>query len=186
MHMWATAGHHYVYVDYYSTLPVTGCRPSDVQSMLGWQGWPCPRVSYHAFEQRCACFFSYDISSWYNMMVLHAPGLSGRSSKQSSFGYSSTAVERYKRCSEYGGSSIFNSSTTGQYLNNKGFWIQAPGPELSRRFDRAQRNVHRLFPTTTGFCIFWLRATRRSAWIILLKPENAVTVASCTSFSYLE
>ena len=43
-HMWATAGHHYVYVDYYSKLPVTGCRPSDVQSMLGWQGWFCPRV----------------------------------------------------------------------------------------------------------------------------------------------
>ena len=35
MHMWATVGHHYVYVDYYSKLPVTGCRPSDVQSIGG-------------------------------------------------------------------------------------------------------------------------------------------------------
>jgi len=32
----ATSEHHYVDVDYYSILPVTGCRPSDVQSMLGW------------------------------------------------------------------------------------------------------------------------------------------------------
>ena len=71
MYMWATLGHHYVDVDYYySKLPVTGCRPSDVQSMLGWQGWSCPRVSYHAFERPCACFFSYDIS-WYEMIVLH-------------------------------------------------------------------------------------------------------------------
>ena len=30
--------------------------------MLGYQGWSCPRVSYHAFERRRACF-SYDISS---------------------------------------------------------------------------------------------------------------------------
>ena len=128
-------------------LPVTGCRPSDVQSMLGWQGWSCPRVSYHAFykklknfsceydrvngwnstlqaawyqvhqtrsyyvrtiwfERRCACF-SYDISSWYKMIVLHTPGLSGRSSKQSSFGYSSTAVWGNKQCGGYVGLSIF-------------------------------------------------------------------------------
>ena len=46
--------------------------------------------------------------------------MSGRSSKQSHFGYSSTAVEGYKRCSGYSGSSIFTSSTTGQYLNNNG------------------------------------------------------------------
>ena len=67
----ATVRHHYVYVDYYSKLPVTGCRPSDVQSMLGWQGWSCPRVSYHAFERRCACF-SYDIS-WYNILRNSTP-----------------------------------------------------------------------------------------------------------------
>ena len=35
------------------------------------------------------------------------------------FGYSSTAVEGYKRCSGYGGCSVFTSSTTGQYLNNR-------------------------------------------------------------------
>ena len=119
MHMWATVGYHYVYVDYYSKIPVTDCRPSDVQSMLGWQGWSCPRVSYHAFE-RCCASFSYDVSSWYNMIVLHTPGLSGRSSKQSSFGYSSTAVEGNKRCSGYVGFPIFTSSTTGQYLRNRG------------------------------------------------------------------
>ena len=39
------------------------------------------------------------------MKVLHTPGLSARSSKQSSSGYSSTAVESYKRCSGYSGSS---------------------------------------------------------------------------------
>ena len=39
-------------------------------------------LAYHAFERRCACFFSYDISSSYNMIVLHTPGLSGLSSKQ--------------------------------------------------------------------------------------------------------
>ena len=100
-------------------VPVTGCRPSDVQPMLGWQSWSCPRVLYHIFERCCACFFSYDIS-WYNMTVLHTPGLSGRCTKQGSFGYSSTVVERYKRCSGYSGSSIFTSSTTGQCLNNKG------------------------------------------------------------------
>ena len=72
------------------------------------------------------------------MIVLHTPGLSGRSSEQSYFGYSSTAVEGNKRCSGYGGLPIFTSSTTGQYLNNK-VWIQTPGPELSRRFDRVQR-----------------------------------------------
>ena len=38
MHVWATVEHHHVYVDCYSKLPATGCRPSDVQSMLGWQG----------------------------------------------------------------------------------------------------------------------------------------------------
>ena len=54
-----------------------------------------------------------------SMIVLRTPGLSGRSSKQSSFGYSSTAVEGYKRCSGYGGCSVFTSSTTGQYLNNR-------------------------------------------------------------------
>ena len=54
------------------------------------------------------------------MIVLRTPGLSGRSSKQSSFGYSSTAVEGKKRCSGYGGPSIFTSITTGQHLNNKG------------------------------------------------------------------
>ena len=37
MFMWTTR--------YNSKLPVTGCRPSDVQSMLGWQGWFCPHVS---------------------------------------------------------------------------------------------------------------------------------------------
>ena len=36
------------------------------------------------------------------------------------FGYSSTAVEGYKRCSGYSGSSIFTSSTTGPYLKHKG------------------------------------------------------------------
>ena len=118
MHVWPTASHHCVYVDYDSKLPVTGCRPSDVQSTLGWQGWSCPRVSYHAFKRRCACF-SYGISSWYDMIVLHTPGLSGRASKQSSFGYNNTAVEGYKWCSGYSGSSIFTSSTTGQWLNNK-------------------------------------------------------------------
>ena len=118
MHMWAK--HHYVHEEYCSKLPVTRCRPFDVQPMLGWQGWSCPRVSYHAIERRCACFFSYDTSSWYDKIVLHTPGLSGRSSKQSSLGYSSTTVERCKRCSGYSGSSIFTSSTTRQYLNNKG------------------------------------------------------------------
>ena len=54
------------------------------------------------------------------MIVFHTPGLSGRSRKQISLGYSCTAVEGYKRCSGYGGSSIFTSSTTGQHLSNKG------------------------------------------------------------------
>ena len=76
MHMWATVGHHdvyLVYVDYffYCKLPVTGCRPSDIQSTLGWKGWSCPHVWYHAFERRFACFFSYVISSWYIMIILH-------------------------------------------------------------------------------------------------------------------
>ena len=121
VHMWATVGHHYVYVDYYSKLPATGCRPSDAQSMLGWQSWSFPRVSHHAFERRCACF-SCDISSWYKIIVLHTPCLNGRSSEQSSFGYrpSSTVVEENKWCSGYVGLSIFTSSATGQYLNNKG------------------------------------------------------------------
>ena len=162
MHMWATAGHHYVYVDYYSKLPVTGCRPSDVQSMLGWQGWSCPRIPYHEFERRCACFFSYDISSWYNMIVLHTPGLSGRSSKQSSFGYNSTAVEGYERCSGYDGSSIFTSSTTGQYLTK--VWIQTPGPELSRRFDRVRRRCASLVPYD-----YWLFS---SGFLVLVDPPE--------------
>ena len=54
------------------------------------------------------------------MIVLHTLGLSGRSSKQSSFGYSSTAVKGNKRSSGYVGFPIFTSGTTGQYLNNKG------------------------------------------------------------------
>ena len=117
-HVWATVGHHNVSVDCYSKLPVTGCRTFDVQTMFGWQGWSCPRVLYHAFQRRCACF-SYDISSC-NMIVLHTPSSNGRPSKQSSFGYSSTVVEGDKRCSGYVGFSLFTSSTTGQYLNNKG------------------------------------------------------------------
>ena len=46
------------------------------------------------------------------MTVLHTPGLNGRSSKQSSFGYSSTVVEGDKRRSGYVGLSMFTSSTT--------------------------------------------------------------------------
>ena len=160
MHMWATAGHHYVYVGYYSKLPVTGCRPSDVQSMLGWQGWSCPRVSYHAFERRCACFFSYDIS-WYK--ILHTPGLSGRSSKQSSFGYSSTAVEGYKRCSGYGGCSVFTSSTTGQYLNNRCGSKHLIANSHAGLIERKE-DMYRLFPMTAGFFL--------SRFLVLADPPE--------------
>ena len=140
--MWATVGHHYVYVDYYSKLPVTGCRPSEVLSMLGWQGWSCPRVSYHASERRCACF-SYDISSWY-IIVLHTPGLSGRSSKQSSFGYSSTAVWGSKWWIRW--PLHLTSSTTGKYLNNKGVDPNTWFPNTHVDLIECKEILHHLLP----------------------------------------
>ena len=96
--------------------------------MLGSQGWSCPRVSYHAFERRFASFF-YDISSWCIMIILHAPGLSGRSSKQSSLGYSSTAVEGYKRCSTV----VSRSSPQALPGSNKGV-------------DRIEQTIRNMFP----------------------------------------
>ena len=40
-------GHHYVDVDYYSKLPVTGCRPSDVQSWVDRAG---PVLAYRTIH----------------------------------------------------------------------------------------------------------------------------------------
>ena len=64
-------------------------------------------------------------------------------------------------------------------------WIQTPDRELSRRFDRAQRRYVPLVPYDCWLFSFSVLGTRRSAWIILSKPENAITAASCTSLSYL-
>ena len=61
MPMWATAGHHHIFVNYYSILPATFCRSFDVQSRSSWS---CLRVPYHALERRCACLFSHDILSF--------------------------------------------------------------------------------------------------------------------------
>ena len=65
-------------------------------------------------------------------------------------------------------------------------WIQTPDRELSRRFDRAQRRYVPLVPYDCWLFSFSVLGTRRSAWIILSKPENAITAASCISFNYWE
>ena len=65
-------------------------------------------------------------------------------------------------------------------------WIQTPGPELLRRFDRVQRTyVPLVCRRLLAFLLFWFLGTRRSAWNILSKPEIAITAANCVSFSYL-
>ena len=53
------------------------------------------------------------------MIVLHTPGLSGRSSKQF-FWPEQHSSEVNKRPSGYVGFPVFTSGTTGQYLNDKG------------------------------------------------------------------
>ena len=99
------------------------------------------------------------------MIVLHTPRLSGRSSKQSSFGYKSTAVEGYKRRNGYGGSSIFTSSTTGQYINNKGEDLKHLVPNSHVGLIECKEDVHRLFPYD-----YWLFLS--SGFLILADPPE--------------
>ena len=99
------------------------------------------------------------------MIVLHTPGLSGRSSKQSYFGYSSIAVQRYPRCSGYSGSSIFTSSTTGQYINNKGEDLKHLVPNSHVGLIECKEDVHRLFPYD-----YWLFLS--SGFLILADPPE--------------
>ena len=84
------------------------------------------------------------------MIVLRTPGVSGRSNKQSSFGYSSTAVEGYKRCSGYGGCSVFTSSTTGQYLNNRCGSKHLIANSHAGLIE-CKEDMYRLLPMTAGF-----------------------------------
>ena len=98
-----------------------------------------------------------------SMIVLRTPGLSGRSSKQSSFGYSSTAVEGYKRCSGYGGCSVFTSSTTGQYLNNRCGSKHLIANSHAGLIERKE-DMYRLFPMTAGFFL--------SRFLVLADPPE--------------
>ena len=79
------------------------------------------------------------------------------------FGYSSTAVEGYKRCSGYSGSSIFTSSYRA-VLKTQRCGSKHLVPNSHVGLIECNEDVRRLFPTTTGFFfIFWLPGTRRSA-----------------------
>ena len=50
-----------------------------------------------------------------------------------------------------------------------------------------KKGMYHLFPRRllALFPLSWFLGIRRSARIMLLKPENVITAASCTSFSYL-
>ena len=102
------------------------------------------------------------------MTVLHTPGLNGRSSKQSSFDYSSTAVEGSKRYSGYGGLPIFTSSTTGQYQNNKercGSKHLVPNSHAG--LIGYKQGMYRLFPMTTAF-------PPPSGFLVLVDPPELI------------